>query len=360
MKKLRVAIIGQGRSGRNIHGAYFLSELNEKYEVVACVDEIPLRRLVAEERHPGCKTFADYKELFNIKDEIDIVVNASYSQYHYEISKDLLSHGMNVVAEKPFARTYEECLDLIETAKQNNCHVYPFHQTLFAPNFLKVKEVLESGKIGTPVQYSLRYSGFSHRWDWQTILACCAGGLYNTAPHPIGQALDLLGWDEKVEIAYSKLASYNVSGDGDDYAKIILEAPGKAPVDIEVISCSDAYPDFIFKIYGTNGTFQASYADFKMTYYKPEEYTEHQLQKKALKDENGNPIYCADDMKKYEESGEITGSAFNVGANHFYNMVYGELVEGKKAYINPEKGALAIKIIEECHKRTPLERKVEL
>lgn len=55
MKKLRVAIIGQGRSGRNIHGAYFLSELNEKFEVVACVDEIPLRRLVAEGVIPVAK-----------------------------------------------------------------------------------------------------------------------------------------------------------------------------------------------------------------------------------------------------------------------------------------------------------------
>lgn len=360
MKKLRVAIIGQGRSGRNIHGAYFLSDLNDKFEVVACVDEIPLRRYVAEERHPGCKTFADYKELFTIKDEIDIVVNASYSHYHYAISKDLLAHGMNVVAEKPFGRTYEECLDLIETAKANNCKVFPFHQSLFAPNFTKVKEILATGKIGDPVQYSLRYSGFGHRWDWQTILACCAGGLYNTAPHPIGQALDLLGWDENVKIAYAKLGSYNVSGDGDDYAKLLLTAPEKPLVDIEVISCGDAYPDYIFKVYGTNGTLQVSYGDYKMTYYKPEEYTEHELKKLALKDENGNPIYCSDDMKKYEEGGDVIGDAFNKGSDSFYHMVYDDLVNGKPAYITPEKGAAVIKIIEECHKISPLEKKVEL
>ena len=33
MKKLNVAIIGQGRSGRDIHGAFFKSEYNEKYNV---------------------------------------------------------------------------------------------------------------------------------------------------------------------------------------------------------------------------------------------------------------------------------------------------------------------------------------
>ena len=44
MKKLRVAIIGQGRSGRDIHGAFFRSENNDKYEVVAVVDALAGRR----------------------------------------------------------------------------------------------------------------------------------------------------------------------------------------------------------------------------------------------------------------------------------------------------------------------------
>ena len=44
MKKLNVAIIGQGRSGRDIHSAYFLSEENKNVEVVYVVDELQIRR----------------------------------------------------------------------------------------------------------------------------------------------------------------------------------------------------------------------------------------------------------------------------------------------------------------------------
>ena len=33
MKKLNVAIIGQGRSGRDIHGAFFKSEFNENFNI---------------------------------------------------------------------------------------------------------------------------------------------------------------------------------------------------------------------------------------------------------------------------------------------------------------------------------------
>ena len=42
MKTLNVAIIGQGRSGRDIHGAFFKSDANTLFNVVAVVDEIEL------------------------------------------------------------------------------------------------------------------------------------------------------------------------------------------------------------------------------------------------------------------------------------------------------------------------------
>ena len=47
MKLLNVAIIGQGRSGRDIHGAFFKSENNKKYNVVAVVDMLEERRIRA-------------------------------------------------------------------------------------------------------------------------------------------------------------------------------------------------------------------------------------------------------------------------------------------------------------------------
>ena len=100
MKKLNLAIIGQGRSGKNIHGAYYVSEANTYYNVKYVVDADAQRREVSLERYPGCQVFADYQQLFAC-DDIDLVVNASYSEMHYPITKDLLSHGFNVLVEKP-------------------------------------------------------------------------------------------------------------------------------------------------------------------------------------------------------------------------------------------------------------------
>ena len=55
MKKLNLAIIGQGRSGKDIHGKYYRSGDNQYYNVKYVVDADEFRRGVAEEIYPGCK-----------------------------------------------------------------------------------------------------------------------------------------------------------------------------------------------------------------------------------------------------------------------------------------------------------------
>ena len=92
MKKLNLAIIGQGRSGKRIHGGYYLSERNQYYNVKYVVDADEIRRGIAKEQYPDCTVFADYQELFGL-DDVDLVVNATYSELHYAITKDLLLHG---------------------------------------------------------------------------------------------------------------------------------------------------------------------------------------------------------------------------------------------------------------------------
>ena len=61
MKKLNVAIIGQGRSGKQIHGVNLLNEKNVYFNVAYVVDEDEYRREKAKEDYAGCKVFADYR-----------------------------------------------------------------------------------------------------------------------------------------------------------------------------------------------------------------------------------------------------------------------------------------------------------
>lgn len=358
MKKMRIALIGQGRSGRGIHGKFFLSESNDFCQVVCVVEQDAARRAKAAQEF-GCDTVSDYTELFGRKD-IDLVVNATYSQMHYEITKDLLKHGFNVLAEKPFGRSFYECMDLVLTAKQNGVTVAAFHQSLYAPSFLNVKEIIKSGKLGEVYQINLKYSGFARRWDWQTLQACCAGSLYNSGPHPIGQALDLLGWDPDTKVAFSSLKTVLTSGDGDDCGKVILSTPGKPLVDIEVNS-ADAYADdFVFKVFGSKGTLISSNSDYKMKYVEDfSAYPERPVVREFLSDENGKPAYCKETLNFVTEEAKIEGSSFDKAVKVFYQMLYHTVMEGAPLDITPEMAAQVIRVIETCHAENPLPVKFE-
>ena len=358
MEKMKIAIIGQGRSGRDIHGKFFLSEDNTFCKVV-CVVEADAARREKAAREYGCDTVADYTELFGRKD-IDVVVNASYSQMHYPITKDLLEHGFHVLTEKPFGRTYFECADLIRTAKKHGVVVAAFHQSLYAPSFLNVKKIIESGKLGEIKQMSFKYSGFARRWDWQTLQSCCAGSVYNSGPHPIGQALSLLGWDPNTRVAFSSLQRVLTSGDSDDFGKIILTAPGKPVVDIEINS-ADAYAkDFVFKIFGSKGTLLSTNKDYKMKYIEDfSAYPERPVVKGFLSKENGDPAYCTEKLNFIEESANIEGSSFDQAVVDYYAMLYNTIMLGKPLEITPEQAAMVISVIEECHAANPMDVKFE-
>ena len=352
MKKLNVAIIGQGRSGKSIHGKYYQSPDNEYYNVKYVVDADEFRRSVAENTFEGCKTFADYKELFAL-DDIDLVVNSTYSEMHYPITKDLLLHGKNVLVEKPFGRSRYECDELIKIANEKGVTLAVFQQTFFAPFYVFAYELMRSGKLGDIKQISIRYNGLARRWDWQTLQKKCAGSTYNTGPHPIGMALGFIDFDKNAKVVYSKLDTALTSGDADDYAKIIIATPNKPLIDIEINS-TDAYSNYNVKIQGSKGTFKATPSAYEMTYICDGENPERPVVEEFLKDDKGNPIYCSENLIKHVESDKFHGTAFDVGTATLYKQLYYKISEGTPMTVTPEMAADIISVIETVHAENPL------
>lgn len=352
MAKLKLAIIGQGRSGRDIHGRFLKGESNDIFEVAAIVEADENRRRRALEEYPGCRVYAAYQELFDQKD-IDLVVNASYSRMHYSITKDLLMHGKNVLVEKPFAANYYECADLMKTARDKGVVLAVFQQTFLAPFYIFSKKLMESGKLGDIKQVSIRYNGLARRWDWQTLQCELAGSVYNTGPHPIGIALGLLDYAEDIRVEYSKLDCMLTSGDSDDFAKIILTAPGKPVVDIEINS-TDAFSDYNLKLQGSRGTYQCRPTAYKMKYIVEGENPPRPVIRESLANAEGYPIYCSEKLITHEEEGTFEGTAFDVGTESFYRMLHRTLTEGKPLEITPQQAARIISVIETVHAQNPL------
>lgn len=352
MKKLRTAIIGFGRSGQWIHGAFFAGDSNTKYEVIAVADELEIRREQAK-KLLGCEVYADYHELLDRRD-IDLIVNSTYSYQHYPVALDFLKHGFNVVTEKPFAVHADDCQAMIDAAKENNVMICPFQQSHFAPYYRRIREILDSGVLGKIAEIKIQFSGYGRRWDWQTVQRFGGGCLRNTGPHPMEQALDILDLpDDEMPQVLSRLDLMNSYGDAEDFAKVLMVAPGKPVIDLEISSCNN-FADFTYLIEGSYGSLKATQQVIDYKYYNRETAPARSLITVSLQGENGEPRYCGEKLEWIEKHEEVSGSAFDSAVLSYYNNIYDHITAGADLIIRPARIRQLVAVMEEIHRQNPL------
>lgn len=359
MKKLNVALIGYGRSGWGIHGSFLKSQDNDICSVVAVVEYDPDRAKAAKEDF-NCDTYSDYRELFS-RTDIDLVVNASYSNEHYPVSLDLLKHGFHVLCEKPLAKSTAQVQDLIDAARENQAVFTIFHQYRYNNYYTKMLELLDSQILGEVKLVRARQNGFSLRYDWQTLLYREGGALRNNAAHTIEQIMHLSGSDELPRI-YSKLEIWNSVGDAEDYVFAVMEYSNGMRFEVEV-SPSDAYSDdMLFELYGTRGTMRVYSDKIQYKYFLKQECPRPLLDHHSLHDANGDPAYCSNPIQWYEEEVSVTSDVKNVFGectNRFYHDLYEHMVNGAELMIKPEHIKAQIAIFEEIERQNPLVQKYQ-
>ena len=147
-KKIKVAIVGAGNRG-GIYASYALSHPSDM-EVCAVVDPNRLHREELGKAHGVKKEnlFSSVAEFIAAKAECDVAINATIDGLHYEISKELLNGGFNVLMEKPITAKKEELLDLERLAKKNGKLLAVCHVLRYSPFYRTIKEELEKGTIG--------------------------------------------------------------------------------------------------------------------------------------------------------------------------------------------------------------------
>jgi predicted dehydrogenase len=345
-----VGIIGQGRSGRDIHGAH-LSKDTDHYKIVAVVDPLPERRERAE-REYACETFADYTALLG-RDDLDLVVNAAPSKYHVPYTIELLESGKNVLCEKPFASNVADVDRMVAAAGKAGKTVAIFQQSRYAPYFQKVKEIIASGVLGEIVQINVAFNGFSRRYDWQTLTSEMGGNLLNTGPHPLDQALQLFGNDAQPKVTCFMRRVLTV-GDAEDHVLLILTGEGRPIVHLEISSCC-RQPSYTYNLYGTRGGLKGDTSRLEWEYYDPASAPELHLITTPLIKADGTPAYCSDNLtwQKEEWTAPKGDGLFEGMSKSFYTMLHRHLTEGEPLEITPQQVRQQIGVIEECQRQNP-------
>lgn len=353
MTRLRAAIIGQGRSGRDIHSRH-MRDLPDLFEIVAAVDPWKQRRERAAEEL-GCDVYRDHKPLLKRKD-IDLVVNATPSHLHVPISLEFLKAGHNVLTEKPLALTVADVDRLSAAAKKSGALMAVYQQSRYAPYFRQVKKVIDSGLLGRIVQISIWFNGFSRRWDQQCLVDWHGGNLMNTGPHPLDQALRFLDLPtDQTPQVFCHMDRTHFFGDAEGHFKLVLRAPDKPLIEIEASSCC-AYPMFMYHVYANHGGLKGTATDIEWKYYKPKEAPRRRNTTVPIHKEDGTPAYCGEQLTWHEEKWQVPDEQkdlFNTIGQSYYRMLHKHMTEGGPLEVTVPQVRQQIAIIEEAHRQNP-------
>ena len=148
MKKLKVVVIGCGLRGM----AYtnIMARDPEKYEVVAVAEPLPDRRRYMQEKHniPDNMCFEDWPELMALGKIADVAIISVMDREHHKLAMKAIELKYDLLLEKPVAPELPECVDIAKYAKEQGVKIMVCHVLRYAPVFVKIKEILDSGELG--------------------------------------------------------------------------------------------------------------------------------------------------------------------------------------------------------------------
>ena len=170
---LKVGVVGFGFMGRMHFRCW---DARADAQVVAVCDANPnikedTKRAVgnidgaaSEIDFEGIELFTDFDTMIETA-RLDAISLTLPTYLHAEFSERALSHGVNVLCEKPMALTSADCDRMMEAARQSGKTLQIGHCLRFWPEYVKAKEIVDSGVYGKVVAAIFQRLGAPPTWS---------------------------------------------------------------------------------------------------------------------------------------------------------------------------------------------------
>ena len=241
---ITIAYIGFGVSVREYHIPYVETRDDARIKYVFRREQDIAQFAAYEPFYPEIIFTTDLDQVLN-DPEVDLVTVSAPDAFHVPYAKQVLNAGKHCLVEKPFAPTAAEAREVFALAKEKGLVCMPNQNRRFDADFLALKEVIESGKIGSVVRLEGHYDYFRPNGWYDTL-----GTLYNLGVHTTDQIIGYFGMPDSVRYDVRSIAH---PASGDDYFDIdFFYGNSKVTVSTSMCVLIDQ-PRFI--LHGTNGSF---------------------------------------------------------------------------------------------------------
>jgi predicted dehydrogenase len=150
-KPVTVITIGAGARG-NIYGD-FAAEYPDKMDIIGVAEPIAIRNERYAKKHniPEGNRFKTWEDVFKQPKFADAVIISTPDNLHYAPCMAALKAGYDILLEKPISPSEKECRDILQLAKKTGRIVAVCHVLRYAPYFMRLRELMQSGAIGEVV-----------------------------------------------------------------------------------------------------------------------------------------------------------------------------------------------------------------
>jgi predicted dehydrogenase len=202
-KAVRLALVGIGAWSGAIANAVMKSK---KAKLVTCFTRTPEKRKAFSEKY-GCDQEKSYEDLVK-RGDIDGILVTTPNAIHAEQVALATQYGKHVFVEKPIANTIADGKRIIEVCEKAGVVLMVGHHMRRFAGFRKLKELMDQGAIGKPIQVDTNFShnaGFAltpkeFRWRGDDS-GCPAGSLMTLGVH-LAETLNFFLGPIKTAYAY--------------------------------------------------------------------------------------------------------------------------------------------------------------
>jgi predicted dehydrogenase len=204
MQPVEIALVGIGG-----YGMFYVRELlyakpEVEFKFIAGIDKYPERSpFLSELREANIPIYTSLESFYQ-EHTADLVVISAPIHLHASLTCLALSHGSNVLCEKPVCATLEEADQMAEAERRSGKFVAIGYQWSFAAAIQSIKKDVRTGVLGAPKRLKTlilwpRSQSYYQRNDWAGVIKSPAGEwvldspVNNATAHYLHNMLYILG-----------------------------------------------------------------------------------------------------------------------------------------------------------------------